>query len=130
MDKKLGVKLIKHKKSIYRITSYRFPYCLKEYWNYISKRMPFKFKYGFDYQDCWNIDSSFIDWIYPRLLYWRAKMNSYPNELTFEEWESIIDEMIQAIEDWKNDNYINGNGDRFNEKFLNNFHKYFHHLWD
>jgi hypothetical protein len=61
------------------------------------KRKAYQLVYGFDYADTWSLDISLAKWILPRLRYFKANLHSHPADLSFEEWQGILDDIIYAF---------------------------------
>lgn len=56
-------------------------------------------RYGVADSECWSLDYTFTKFMLPRLKYFKKmKRYSYPSDLTPEEWESILDEIIWAFD--------------------------------
>lgn len=55
-------------------------------------------RYGYEFKDAWNLDVATAKWILPRLKHLRNNTQSHPNDLTFEEWQKTLDQMIYAFE--------------------------------
>ena len=54
---------------------------------------------GFDDTETWNLDSTILHFILPRLKRFRELANGYPPELgSFEEWQKRLDKAIADIE--------------------------------
>lgn len=53
---------------------------------------------GFDNSECWNLDTTIIKFILPRLKIFTEQTNGYPPEITFEEWKIILNKIIKAFE--------------------------------
>lgn len=88
-----------------------------------------RLKRGFDSSELWNLNNTITGFILPRLKAFRDETVSYPDGMTRDEWESILDEMIVAFELLEKDNCDSD----FNKKIehgLNIFVKYFRGLWD
>lgn len=52
---------------------------------------------GWDDSDTWNLDWEFSEWIAPRLKRLRELSNSYPPDLTEQEWDEILAKMIYGF---------------------------------
>lgn len=74
------------------------------------KKLPFKFTRwvrffyqrrtrGFDDSETWALDTSLSRLIVPRLKRFKELLDGHPAEMTFEEWNEILDEMIWSF-DW------------------------------
>ena len=100
----------------------------------------FKYKYqkitrGFTDLEIWNLDHTTAKWLIPRLKYLKENTCGYPPDLeTFEEWQEILQKMIDAFE------LYNGDSDTFDmdqlkteneiiEEGMQLFGKYFRSLW-
>jgi hypothetical protein len=53
---------------------------------------------GFDDTETWNLDYTIASFILPRLKRFKQVANCYPGNMTLEEWEDILDKMIDAFE--------------------------------
>jgi hypothetical protein len=65
-------------------------------------------RYGVADSECWSLDYTFTRYMLPRLKHFRnMKRYSYPSDITPEEWERILDEIIWAFDYMANeDKYI------------------------
>lgn len=88
-----------------------------------------RLKRGFDDSELWNLNSTITSFILPRLKAFRDETVSYPDGMTREEWESIIDEMIAAFELLEEDKCDSESNKKI-EQGLNTFVKHFRGLWD
>jgi hypothetical protein len=89
-------------------------------------------KYGFDERETWDLDSVFLGWIYPRLKMFREVNNCHPAKMTEDEWNSILDEMIDGFECSLKDGYRTAEDSEISEKLqksLKLFAEYFNGLW-
>lgn len=118
-----------------------------------KKAQKFYKKYGFRYEECWNLDHTLATYILPRLAYMKDNYTSYPGDLAeyneFEElikegydvWQEYLSKMILAFdhiidEDLDNDPSIVDNKEEW-EKWqkeknegLKLFGEWFEDLWD
>ena len=53
---------------------------------------------GWSDADTWNLDITVAQFILPRLIRFKELNNGYPHEMTSEEWDDILDDMIYAME--------------------------------
>lgn len=53
---------------------------------------------GFDDTETWNLDYTIASFILPRLKRFKQVVNCYPDDITFEEWQNVLDKMIYAFE--------------------------------
>ena len=66
---------------------------------YKSKYKKQRLERGFDDSETWNLDSSILHFILPRLKRFKEVTNSFPaNMNSFEEWEKILNKAISDIE--------------------------------
>lgn len=65
-------------------------------------------RYGVADSECWSLDYTFTRYMLPRLKHFKnMKRYSYPSDITPEEWENILDEIIWAFDYMANeDKYI------------------------
>ena len=80
----------------------------------------------FDDENLYNLDCNICDLIAPRLKRFKELEPSCPCDMSFEEWQGILDKMIWAFENYRNNDEAEEN--RVNEG-LDLFHKYFQNLW-
>lgn len=113
-----------------------------EHWDEAKKT---RIERGFDDSECWNLDSTIAKFILPRLKVFKEHTFGYPPELTFEEWQQILDDMILAFEYMVDEHdaveremkrkgvsvYTSGLNEveKIISKGFDLFHKYFHSLW-
>ncbi len=101
--------------------------------------------WGFDETETWSLDYTIIKFIYPRLKFFRednyggtpkhpTKLDAegFPRHLTPEEWESILDEMLEGFQLVTNgDCYpLIGDDHKKLEHSMDVFHKWFFALWN
>lgn len=76
---------------------------------------------GFDDSELWSLDDTVLQFLLPRLRIFKTYTKSYPADLkSLDEWQNIIQKMIDEIENYKVENDNN----------LDTLFKYFMHLWD
>jgi hypothetical protein len=61
------------------------------------------FTRGWSDEDTWSLDKTMARFVLPRLIRFREINNGYPNDLTEERWDAILDEMIWALDYIVND---------------------------
>ena len=88
---------------------------------------------GFSDEELWNLDYHFCKWLVPRLKAFKEKTQGYPPNLkTPEEWEEILQKMIDGFEiytsDFENIEDVKKNTKKTNSA-LSLFKKYFSYLW-
>lgn len=108
---------------------------------------PRTIKIEIDNWDMWNLDHTLALIIHPALVKFRKGLDtcgSHPSEITFEEWEEVIDKMIFSFytisNDWffedkffREGKFYDKEYDEYQEKIqegLNLFGKWFRALWD
>ena len=101
-----------------------------------------KTKIRIDSYDTWSMDNTLAMIIHPMLVQLKATTHGYPNDLTEERWNEILDEMIWAFEqkcrdDWMEDydyNKWDREGVKAHQERMSNgfrlFGKYYENLWD
>lgn len=100
-------------------------------WFRISVDREFKFwvqrrAMGFDNSDLWSLDVTLAEFILPRLKAFRDNHMSHPVNLTYDEWNVILDKMIVSFEvacigNWRYDDVDEG---------FKLFGEYYMDLWD
>ena len=56
-------------------------------------------RYGVSDRECWQLSQTFTSFILPRLKHYKKmKRLGFPSELTEQQWETILDEIIFAFE--------------------------------
>lgn len=90
---------------------------------------------GYDESYWYGLDSTFVELYISLLTRLRMDMNSYPPDMTVEEWESILDEMISCLKAMRV-LFVSGVDRDYDDimekkdRFFKLFNKYFYHLWD
>lgn len=86
-----------------------------------------QYLYGFDEREMWNLDKTICDFIIPRLQYFRDNQTDIEamGQLSREQWENVLDKMINAFILAKDNNY-----NKDYEIGMTLFYKYFRCLWD
>lgn len=80
---------------------------------------------GFDDTECWNLDTTILQFTLPRLKRFRECTVGYPPEFeTLEEWQECLDKMIMAIE-----HILDSTVDEKDYENFELFKKYFSNLW-
>jgi hypothetical protein len=102
---------------------YRIRSAIKHWWQRRTR--------GWDDRDTWSLDWTIAKFVLPRLRRFREVSNGYPADMTKEEWDTILNRMIYALEVCSDDSewleeYVNW--DRVNQG-LQEFGKYFRNLW-
>jgi len=83
---------------------------------------------GFDDSEIWSLDYTISAFVLPRLIRYREVNKTYPQDMTMDQWNGIIDQMIR---------YFNWECNSVNSYALENPHpdglklfcQYYKHLW-
>lgn len=90
-------------------------------------------KEGFVDAEFFNLDYSLSLYIYSHLCYFRDNcLNGHPSSMTFEQWKSIIDKMIEAFKlqiTTDNEWNVSKNKRKKINYGMKLFIKYYNHLW-
>jgi len=63
-----------------------------------------RIRYGVSDRECWSLHETLTSFILPRLKHFKKmKRNSYVSDLTEEQWEEVLDEIIWTFEYIKDD---------------------------
>lgn len=84
---------------------------------------------GFDDSELWELYMTITKFILPRLILFKKKHYSEPSGMVFEQWNDILDEMIEAFELIEKGECEDVEKKKI-EKGLRTFAKYFTKLWD
>lgn len=88
---------------------------------------------GFVNAEFFNLDYSLSLYIYSHLCYFRDYcLNGHPSSMTFEQWKSIIDKMIEAFKlqiTTDNEWSVSKNKQKKIKYGMRLFIKYYNHLW-
>lgn len=104
---------------------------------YVKKSDKFLYTHGFNYQDIFNLDTSILAYILPRLVYFRDHCTGYPGTVeSYDVWIEILNKIIDGFyayldKEWKVVNRIEL--DSVQEQFeqsMQLFCKYYCSLWD
>jgi hypothetical protein len=93
-------------------------------WFSVKRKIKFfyqRWTRGWDDSDLWSLDCTISEFIIPRLKLFRDTLSGYPGEMTMEEWEETIDDMIFAFE------YVVDEKNRWepmSEEYMRKFHRY------
>ena len=87
-------------------------------------------EYGFSVYEFFNLDHTFDLLIYPRLCYFRDHCNvGSPGGMSFEEWNNILDNMIEGFRLSLTVDYATRNQQEKIDNALKLFAEYYHCLW-
>lgn len=121
LDFLLSIAAIKNEKDCYGIENVNFSICKNTDANW-KRYQQQRISQGFDETECWNLDSTICQFIYPRLIYFRENHCGCPQELTDQEWNDILDKMILFCEKYPED-------DDYDQEGMQLMWKYFNDLW-
>ena len=92
---------------------------------------------GFDDTEMWSLDCTIAEFIAPRLKVFLEQaelIEDHPGQVTFQEWKSILEQMIEGFEIYPNHFHWTAEESDANwkkvDKALSLFHKWFFHLWN
>lgn len=92
-----------------------------------------RMKFGFNPNETWSLDSTICSFILPRLKYFNQTKKAIPIEYTEEQWDEILQKMIdcfQIMEDgYKDFGLIDENDDEKVKEGLKLFSENFTKLW-
>ena len=102
-----------------------------------KKERKFKKKHGFAPSEWWNLDTHLLEYLLPRLRYFRKHTHGYPGGLTEKKWDKKLKKMIEGFElhlldeYWMNDDEeeVKKNSKKV-QKASKLFGKYLYDLWD
>ena len=107
-----------------------------------------RFRRGYASSDVWDLDHWFIATLKPMLTDMLRTWNSHPGEVTAEEWEAILREMIDCLTlmdedaaqeslgltdaEWSVESHhrIKATMEENKKRFFELFEKWFYNLWD
>lgn len=81
---------------------------------------------GFDDTELWNLNTTICQFIIPRLEEFKKQTFAYPPKITFEEWISIIDKMLDFFKRYCDDDI---DVDARKDEGFKLFCEYFEFLW-
>ena len=125
-----------------RCFNYRGKYWYKniEYIPLYFKQMHFLIKHGYDKYAHWETFNWFIDTMSSVLKKYRKIHYGYPWNMELDEWDAIIDRMIelldlmdedsQTYQDYEDYKKLLEDMNSAKDEFFELFSKYFYHLWD
>lgn len=86
---------------------------------------------GFDNTELWNLDVSIARFIRPRLIAFKKTCQSHPASLDEASWTAAIDSMIEAFDLYAQGTLMHSTENQAKiDVGLQNFQKYFQHLWN
>jgi hypothetical protein len=53
---------------------------------------------GFDDRECWNLNTTIAKFLIPRLKVFKTNTHTFPSEISLEEWDIALLQMIDAFE--------------------------------
>ena len=84
---------------------------------------------GFDDTECWNLHYTLAKFLVPRLEVFKEQHPDYPTALTFEEWDCVLQKMIDGFKEMENYDDWKGFKVEKVKKALSLFRKWFFDLW-
>jgi hypothetical protein len=87
---------------------------------------------GFCDPELWNLDQSLSEFLYPRLLRFKEINHGYPDGLTPEEWDKILDTILSSLH-WNINQFDDPEDTPAPPTYQEGFEllgKWFTHLWD
>ena len=84
---------------------------------------------GFDNRELWNLDDTIVNFILPRLKEFKKINSEYPGCLTEQEWNEILDKIINSFQLLKKNEWINEKEDEKINEGLLLFIKHLRDLW-
>jgi hypothetical protein len=90
--------------------------------------------YGYAESDVWNMDNYLLRILPPMLYQLKKETHGYPAHLTAEQWDEILDKMIEGFESYRmaedRDSVIDSKEHKKLTKSLELLKKHFLNLWD
>lgn len=59
-----------------------------------------------DYWDMWELDITLAKIIYPCLVKFKENLDGHPGDLTFEQWEEVLDKIAWSMNEIIKDDYL------------------------
>ena len=66
------------------------------------KRIFWRFKFGFDITDTWNLDYSLAEWLEPRVRHLANNTHGHPHDFTEQEWHMYLITIANRIKRYLN----------------------------
>jgi hypothetical protein len=87
---------------------------------------------GWDDSETWNLDTTICEFVLPRLKIFADNLHSYPGDLTPEDWDVVLAQIIQAMQIIVDEGGYPFDKDEIEivERGMDLFRKYFFALWD
>lgn len=94
-----GFRFGRYKFSVWDNLYIRLKFGFKDiiYW---FKKQWQKIRYGFPLEESWDFYSALCKWSLPRLKHMKASKNGFPPELTEEQWQQILTDIIWSMENY------------------------------
>lgn len=90
--------------NLYKQKSYNLSLFKRIHWWF--KRLKYAWQrvhWGFSEYDIWDFEAYHADLISAAMRYWANHCHSYPPEMTYEEWNAIINKIADCFEFWNMD---------------------------
>lgn len=125
----------------------RIQWFFRDHWFNFRQRCQ-RFRRGYASSDVWDLDHWFISTLKPMLTDMLKTYNSHPGEITAEEWEAILREMIDCLTlmdadaaqkalgltdaEWSVEKHqrTKATMEENKKRFFELFEKWFYNLWD
>ncbi len=85
---------------------------------------------GWDDSDTWNLDLTIAKFTLPRLIRFKELNTGHPDNLTEQEWNNILDKIINSLQYTINQFDIEKEFDKEIQEGTILFGKYFNYLWN
>ncbi len=89
----------------------------------------FQAKYKVDIEETYNLDISIVRFCLPRLKLFKATTMSRPYDATEEEWDTILQEIIDGLEMYENISFPTKEEQAKIDRGLDLLRKWFYDLW-
>lgn len=132
-----------HESVIDKMSDYLDTTFLKSFFEWINSKRNRTEYVKIDKYDTWNMFRTLAVIIHPMLKQFKETTHGYPNELTEEQWNSILDKMIwsfdQIATDWEEKFYVTNDQVDYQgyttfknqiQEGLDLFAKHYNDLWD
>ena len=84
---------------------------------------------GFDDTETFSLDTTIAKFILPRLKRFKEINKAFPEDMTFEEWNLILDKIIESLELITKPEYFSSGKNPKIQEGIDLFAKYFRYLW-
>jgi len=91
-----------------------------------------RFRRGYSSRDVWEMRTWFVETLRPMLEDLLIHHTGHPDSLTNEEWEAVLKEMVELLDDmdvW-DDSTVSAQKEAAKDRFFVLFSQWFYDLWD